>query len=48
MGGTAEVALRRIGRIADGWISSSRTDLTTIGQSIDVVQVGGVRGWARP
>ena len=38
MGGTADVALRRIGRIADGWISSSRTDLATIGQSIDVVR----------
>jgi probable F420-dependent oxidoreductase len=38
MGGGAEAALRRIGRIADGWISSSRTDLTTIGSSIDVVR----------
>ena len=38
MGGTADVALRRIGRIADGWISSSRTDLTTINASIDLVK----------
>lgn len=38
MGGTAEVALRRIGRIADGWISSSRTDLATIGESVEVVR----------
>jgi probable F420-dependent oxidoreductase len=38
MGGSAEVALRRVGRIADGWISSSRTDLTAIGQSIGVVR----------
>lgn len=38
LGGTADVALRRAGRIADGWISSSRTDLTTIGASIDVVR----------
>jgi probable F420-dependent oxidoreductase len=38
MGGTADVALRRIGRIADGWISSSRTDLATIGESVDVVR----------
>jgi probable F420-dependent oxidoreductase len=38
LGGMAEVALRRAGRIADGWISSSRTDLTTIGASIDVVR----------
>ncbi|HYJ68415.1 MAG TPA: TIGR03619 family F420-dependent LLM class oxidoreductase [Nocardioidaceae bacterium] len=38
LGGMAEVALRRAGRIADGWISSSRTDLTTIEASIDVVR----------
>jgi probable F420-dependent oxidoreductase len=38
MGGGADVALRRIGRIADGWISSSRTDLTTIGRSIELVR----------
>jgi probable F420-dependent oxidoreductase len=38
MGGTAEAALRRIGRIADGWISSSRTDLTAIGASVDIVR----------
>jgi len=38
MGGAADVALRRIGRIADGWISSSRTDLATIGQSIDLIR----------
>jgi probable F420-dependent oxidoreductase len=38
MGGTADAALRRIGRIADGWISSSRTDLTTIGESIDLIR----------
>ncbi len=38
MGGTADAALRRIGRIADGWISSSRTDLTTIGPSVEVVR----------
>jgi|Tabmets5t2r1_1033131.scaffolds.fasta_scaffold21522_2 probable F420-dependent oxidoreductase len=38
LGGMADVALRRAGRIADGWISSSRTDLTAIGPSIDVVR----------
>ena len=38
MGATADAALRRIGRIADGWISSSRTDLTTISESVAVVQ----------
>jgi probable F420-dependent oxidoreductase len=38
LGGMADVALRRAGRVADGWISSSREDLTTIGASIDVVR----------
>jgi probable F420-dependent oxidoreductase len=38
MGGNAEVALRRIGRIADGWISSSRADLTSIGESIEMIR----------
>ncbi|MGH3745514.1 MAG: TIGR03619 family F420-dependent LLM class oxidoreductase [Mycobacteriales bacterium] len=38
LGGTADVALRRAGRIADGWISSSRADLTRMGESIDVVR----------
>jgi probable F420-dependent oxidoreductase len=37
LGGTADPALRRAGRIADGWISSSGHDLTTIGQSIAIV-----------
>lgn len=48
MGGTAEVALRRIGRIADGWISSSRTDLTTIGQSVDVVRTAAAESGRDP
>jgi probable F420-dependent oxidoreductase len=38
LGGTAEAALRRAGRISDGWISSSRTDLSAIGTSIGVVR----------
>ncbi len=38
LGGTADVALQRAGRTADGWISSSRTDLTTIGTSIELVR----------
>jgi probable F420-dependent oxidoreductase len=37
-GGTADVALRRIGRLADGWISSSRADLTRIDETIDVIR----------
>ncbi len=38
MGGTAAVALRRAGRIADGWISSSRADLGAIDEQIAVVK----------
>jgi len=38
LGGGADRALRRAGRIADGWISSSRADLATIGESIEIVR----------
>ena len=38
LGGTAEPALRRAGRLADGWVSSSRVDLTTIGEQIAIVK----------
>ena len=34
LGGTAAASLRRAGRLADGWISSSRHDLTRIGGDI--------------
>lgn len=38
MGGGAEVALRRVGRLADGWISASRQDPRTIGRAVSVVK----------
>lgn len=38
LGGASEGALRRAGRLADGWVSSSRADLTAIGRSIAVVR----------
>jgi probable F420-dependent oxidoreductase len=38
LGGTAAVALRRAGRIADGWISASRHDLTAIATAIGTVR----------
>jgi probable F420-dependent oxidoreductase len=38
LGGMAKPALERIGRIADGWITSSRTDLSRVGDMISVVQ----------
>ncbi|MCT9933407.1 TIGR03619 family F420-dependent LLM class oxidoreductase [Planotetraspora sp. A-T 1434] len=38
LGGTAAVALRRAGRISDGWISSSRADLSKIDEQIYIVK----------
>jgi probable F420-dependent oxidoreductase len=38
LGGTAKPALRRAGRLADGWISGSTADLTKVGASIEVVR----------
>ncbi|GAA3139021.1 TIGR03619 family F420-dependent LLM class oxidoreductase [Planomonospora alba] len=38
LGGGAEVALRRAGRLADGWVSASREDLSRIGEKIAVVR----------
>ncbi|GAA3546924.1 TIGR03619 family F420-dependent LLM class oxidoreductase [Nonomuraea rosea] len=38
LGGTAEVALRRAGRLADGWVSSSREDLSAIAGRIELIK----------
>jgi len=38
LGGMARPALERVGRIADGWITSSRTDLSKVDQLIAVVK----------
>jgi len=38
LGGTVPRALQRVGRLADGWITSSRTDLSRIREGIDVVK----------
>ncbi|MEZ5096155.1 MAG: LLM class flavin-dependent oxidoreductase [Nocardioides sp.] len=40
LGGAAPAALRRAGRLAQGWISSSRQDLSRIGESIELVREG--------
>ena len=40
LGGAAAPALRRAGRLAQGWISSSRQDLARIGASIETVREG--------
>ena len=38
LGGGADRALRRVGRIADGWISASRHDLRTIGADLELMR----------
>lgn len=38
LGGLARPALERVGRIADGWVTSSRTDLSKVGHLIDVIK----------
>lgn len=38
LGGGAERALRRVGRIADGWISASRHDLRTVGADLEIMR----------
>jgi probable F420-dependent oxidoreductase len=38
LGGGAEPALRRVGRIADGWISASRHDLRTVGADLEIMR----------
>jgi probable F420-dependent oxidoreductase len=48
LGGTADVALRRAGRIADGWISSSRADLALIGDSVAKVKAAAEKAGRDP
>ena len=38
LGGSARPALERAGRLADGWVTSSRADLSRIGEGIEVVR----------
>lgn len=40
LGGEAPQALRRAGRLAQGWISSSRQDLSRIAHSVELVREG--------
>jgi alkanesulfonate monooxygenase SsuD/methylene tetrahydromethanopterin reductase-like flavin-dependent oxidoreductase (luciferase family) len=48
VGGAAVPALRRAGRLAQGWISSSRQDLARIGESVEVVRAGAREGGRDP
>lgn len=40
VGGDAEAALRRAGRLADGWIGSTRTDVSSLARSVAWVRAG--------
>jgi probable F420-dependent oxidoreductase len=40
LGGAVPPALRRAGRLAQGWIGSSKQDLTTLGASVETVRAG--------
>lgn len=48
LGGGAEAALRRAGRVADGWISASNADLRRIDQPIAVVRQAAVQAGRDP
>ena len=48
LGGGADAALRRTGRVADGWISSSRADLDRIDQTIQVIRQAAVEAGRDP
>lgn len=48
LGGTVPAALRRAGRLCDGWVSSSRADLVMIGDSIRTVKDAAARAGRDP
>jgi alkanesulfonate monooxygenase SsuD/methylene tetrahydromethanopterin reductase-like flavin-dependent oxidoreductase (luciferase family) len=39
LGGSAPSALRRAGRLADGWISSSRANMTEIAEAVGIIKL---------
>lgn len=48
VGGAAEPALRRAGRLAEGWIGSTRTDLDSLARSVALVRAGAVEAGRDP
>ncbi len=48
MGGSAPTALERVGRLADGWLTSSRQDLRRVGQDIDTVRTAAEQAGRDP
>ncbi|GAC1314482.1 MAG: hypothetical protein NVSMB12_07830 [Acidimicrobiales bacterium] len=48
LGGAAPAALRRAGRLAQGWIGSSGHDVSTIGASVQLVRDGAITSGRDP
>ena len=48
LGGMAPPALRRVGRIAEGWVTSSRADLSQIGESIAIIHAAAAEAGRDP
>jgi probable F420-dependent oxidoreductase len=48
VGGAAPAALRRAGRLAQGWISGTGQDLRSIGEKVDHVRAGAILGGKDP
>lgn len=48
LGGSAPTALRRAGRIADGWVSRSGADLSAIAADVAEVRAGAVEAGRDP
>ncbi len=48
LGGSAPAALRRAGRLADGWVSSSQADPTRLGTAVATVRAAAVEAGRDP
>lgn len=48
LGGMSQAAMRRAGRLADGWITSSRADLSAIGSAVEVISEAAVAAGRDP
>ena len=48
LGGLARPALERAGRIADGWVTSSRTDLSRIAEGVGVIRAAAAAAGRDP
>jgi probable F420-dependent oxidoreductase len=48
LGGLARPALERAGRIADGWVTSSRTDLSRIAEGVGIIRAAAAEAGRDP